>query len=126
MLEKAKYYANKRRQFMRAHFKEPTEKQIKKIWDKNQAILGYQKLLLTMPRDTTKEILAWDRVFQTLAKMAGYFVAEQTINANNNVIFVSRAENKAAWEKQAQQQQHDLRIKTKVASDTIINTRDSS
>ena len=126
MLEKAKYYANKRRQFMRSHFKEPTEKQIKKAWDKQQCILGYQKMLIDMPRTNIKERLAWDKVFQTYAKLAGLFIAEQTVNTANNVIFVSRAENKEAWEQQALKQQHELRIKTKMASDTKQHTRDSS
>lgn len=108
---------------MRTHFKDDKKQQ--KIWDKEQAILGYQKMLLAMPRGTAKEIIVWDRVFQTLAKMAGFFVAEQTVNTANNLILVSRAENKSAWEQQALQQQRELRAKTKMASDTRLGTRNS-
>ena len=110
---------------MRSHFKEPTEKQIKKAWNKHQCILGYQKMLVEMPRNTVKEVLAWDKVFQTYAKMCGHFSAEQQVNTANNIIFISRAENKEAWEQQAKQQQHDLRIKTKMAGDTLVKSRNS-
>lgn len=112
--------------FIKEHFKEPTKLQVKNAWSKQQAILGLQKMLQTMPRGSTREIIAWDKVFTTLAKMAGWFTADTTINTANNLIFVSRAENKEAWELQAKHQQNELRLKTKMATDTRINTRNSS
>ena len=114
-----------RRNFMRSHFKEPTQKQLDKQWLKKQAVLGYQRMLQAMPRNTTKEILAWDRVFQTWAKMTGAFVPDNTVNVANNLLVVTRAEDDDAWQRQARQQQHDLRQRTKVAADTLLNTRDS-
>ena len=112
--------------FIRDHFKEPTDKQVQKAWTKIQAISGYQKILEKMPKTTTRDLIVFDKLFQTWAKMTGAFIPEVTSNTTNNVIFISRAENKAAWELQAKLQQQALRDKTKVASDTIINARNSS
>ena len=115
-----------RRNFARSHFKEPTEKQIMKQWTKNQLILGLQKSIVEAPITTPSERNARCREMELLAKMTGALQPEQVTSQSNNVIFVTRAENKEAWQQQALEQQNELRRKTKVASDTGIDTRDSN
>lgn len=119
-------YHNKRRNFVRSHFREPTEKQIMKRWTKEQFILGLQKSITEMPNSTPQERKVRLNYLETWGKATGVFMPDVTNNTANNVIFVTKEENKEAWAQQALRQQNALRIKTKMATDTGVNSRDSS
>lgn len=110
---------------MRSHFREPTQKQIDQQWSKQQVILGLQKMLQTMPRTNPREVLVWDKVLTTLGKMTGWFVPEQTVSTTNNLMFVTREQNREAWAESAKQQQIRLRDQTKMATDPRIDARNS-
>ena len=114
-----------RRNFCRSHFREPTEKQIMKQWTKQQFILGLQRAILEAPVDSPAARNSRCRHMELWAKVTGATEPE-TNQTNNNVIFVTREENKEAWAQQALKQQNALRIKTKMATDTGVVAGDSS
>ena len=110
---------------MRTHFKEPTDNQIQKLWTKKQTMLGVQSILTKIPKESRADLIVFDKLLNTYSKMAGFFLPDTTVNTANNLIFVTKAENKEAWQQQAMQQQNELRRKTKMATDSGVNSRDS-
>lgn len=118
-------YRRKRKNFARSHFREPTERQVMKRWTKDQFILGLQKSIVEMPNSTPQERKVRLNYLETWGKATGVFVPEAATTTSNNVIFVTKEENKEAWAQQALKQQNALRIKTKMATDTGVDSRDS-